>query len=222
MDLSSLCPCLQVDAMGCHSFALLFDDIDPCMCQADRDVFPSLAQAQASVANEVYQELGQPSVFLFCPTGTTRSRAAPPPWEPSAWPATAPTPQQTRCPSAGCTQHLGLLRAGCPGSLHGSPQPSHAPVVALEVPGAGQDQAADGLALQQPCTLCFLHRASPQPLYVDPGQPPLSRLPCSSGDALCSLPRVLQRPVLPQPQPVLLPADPRPGAAPGDWRHLDG
>lgn len=63
--------------MGCRSFALLFDDIDPCMCQADRDVFPSLAQAQASVANEVYQELGQPSVFLFCPTGTTCSRVAP-------------------------------------------------------------------------------------------------------------------------------------------------
>ncbi|XP_009892086.1 PREDICTED: bifunctional protein NCOAT-like [Charadrius vociferus] len=58
----------QVAAMGCSSFALLFDDIDPCMCQADRDVFSSLAQAQASVANEVYQELGQPSVFLFCPT----------------------------------------------------------------------------------------------------------------------------------------------------------
>uniref|UniRef100_A0A8C0HRW4 GH84 domain-containing protein n=1 Tax=Buteo japonicus TaxID=224669 RepID=A0A8C0HRW4_9AVES len=67
----------QVAAMGCQSFALLFDDIDPCMCQADRDVFPSLAQAQASVANEVYQELGQPSVFLFCPTGTACSRAAP-------------------------------------------------------------------------------------------------------------------------------------------------
>ncbi|KAK4818550.1 hypothetical protein QYF61_014686 [Mycteria americana] len=59
----------QVAAMGCHSFALLFDDIDPCMCQADRDVFPSLAQAQASVANEVYRELDQPSIFLFCPTG---------------------------------------------------------------------------------------------------------------------------------------------------------
>ncbi|XP_074677739.1 protein O-GlcNAcase-like isoform X3 [Strix aluco] len=67
----------QVAAMGCHSFALLFDDIDPCMCQADRDVFPSLAQAQASVANEVYQELGQPSVFLFCPTEYCSSLCSP-------------------------------------------------------------------------------------------------------------------------------------------------
>lgn len=75
-DPSSLSLCPQVAAMGCRSFALLFDDIDPCMCQADRDVFPSLAQAQASVANEVYQELGQPSVFLFCPTGTAHSPAA--------------------------------------------------------------------------------------------------------------------------------------------------
>ncbi|XP_039580770.1 protein O-GlcNAcase-like isoform X3 [Passer montanus] len=69
----------QVAAMGCRSFALLFDDIDPCMCQADRDVFPSLAQAQASVANEVYQELGQPSTFLFCPTEYCSSLCSPSP-----------------------------------------------------------------------------------------------------------------------------------------------
>ncbi|XP_051475471.1 protein O-GlcNAcase-like [Apus apus] len=69
----------QVAALGCCSFALLFDDIDPCMCQADRDVFPSLAQAQASVANEVYRELGQPSTFLFCPTEYCSSLCSPSP-----------------------------------------------------------------------------------------------------------------------------------------------
>ncbi|XP_064005154.1 protein O-GlcNAcase-like isoform X2 [Pogoniulus pusillus] len=69
----------QVAAMGCHSFALLFDDIDPYMCQADRDVFPSLAKAQASVANEVYQQLGQPSIFLFCPTEYCSSLCTPSP-----------------------------------------------------------------------------------------------------------------------------------------------
>lgn len=85
--------------MGCRSFALLFDDIDPCMCQADRDVFPSLAQAQASVANEVYQELGQPSVFLFCPTGTSCSRAAPAtPSLGARCLASHGTPQQTGVP----------------------------------------------------------------------------------------------------------------------------
>ncbi|NWU73519.1 OGA GlcNAcase, partial [Pterocles burchelli] len=42
-------------------------------------VFPSLAQAQASVANEVYQELGQPSVFLFCPTEYCSSLCPPGP-----------------------------------------------------------------------------------------------------------------------------------------------
>ncbi|XP_075355441.1 protein O-GlcNAcase-like [Mycteria americana] len=78
-DPSSPCPCPQVAAMGCHSFALLFDDIDPCMCQADRDVFPSLAQAQASVANEVYRELDQPSIFLFCPTEYCSSLCSPSP-----------------------------------------------------------------------------------------------------------------------------------------------
>ncbi|XP_067993622.1 protein O-GlcNAcase-like isoform X2 [Melanerpes formicivorus] len=69
----------QVAAMGCHSFALLFDDIDPYMCQADRNVFPSLAKAQASVANEVYQQLGQPSIFLFCPTEYCSSLCTPSP-----------------------------------------------------------------------------------------------------------------------------------------------
>ncbi|NXT24281.1 OGA GlcNAcase, partial [Syrrhaptes paradoxus] len=41
--------------------------------------FPSLAQAQASVANEVYQELGQPPVFLFCPTEYCSSLCSPGP-----------------------------------------------------------------------------------------------------------------------------------------------
>ncbi|NWR81691.1 OGA GlcNAcase, partial [Centropus unirufus] len=42
-------------------------------------VFASLAQAQASVANEVYQELGQPSIFLFCPTEYCSSLCSPSP-----------------------------------------------------------------------------------------------------------------------------------------------
>lgn len=94
--------------MGCHSFALLFDDIDPCMCQADRDVFPSLAQAQASVANEVYRELGQPSVFLFCPTGNCLQPCSPShpaagspvlgrPWHPTADRGTLPLAAPSTC-----------------------------------------------------------------------------------------------------------------------------
>ncbi|XP_046772603.1 protein O-GlcNAcase isoform X4 [Gallus gallus] len=69
----------QVAALGCSAFALLFDDIDPCMCRADRDVFPSLAQAQASVANEAYRELGLPPTFLFCPTEYCSSLCSPSP-----------------------------------------------------------------------------------------------------------------------------------------------
>ncbi|NXG51033.1 OGA GlcNAcase, partial [Psilopogon haemacephalus] len=42
-------------------------------------VFPSLAKAQASVANEVYQQLGQPSIFLFCPTEYCSSLCTPSP-----------------------------------------------------------------------------------------------------------------------------------------------
>ncbi|NXX42502.1 OGA GlcNAcase, partial [Tricholaema leucomelas] len=42
-------------------------------------VFPSLAKAQAFVANEVYQQLGQPSIFLFCPTEYCSSLCTPSP-----------------------------------------------------------------------------------------------------------------------------------------------
>uniref|UniRef100_A0A674PQM0 O-GlcNAcase n=1 Tax=Takifugu rubripes TaxID=31033 RepID=A0A674PQM0_TAKRU len=59
----------QVTHFGCKSFALLFDDIDHNMCPADKEVFSSFAQAQVSITNEIYQYLGEPETFLFCPTG---------------------------------------------------------------------------------------------------------------------------------------------------------
>uniref|UniRef100_H3B628 protein O-GlcNAcase n=1 Tax=Latimeria chalumnae TaxID=7897 RepID=H3B628_LATCH len=58
----------QVVDLGCKSFAVLFDDIDHSMCHADKEAFSSFAHAQVSVANEIYQYLGEPAVFLFCPT----------------------------------------------------------------------------------------------------------------------------------------------------------
>lgn len=39
------------------------------MCQADSEAFASFAHAQVTVTNEIYQFLGEPDVFLFCPTG---------------------------------------------------------------------------------------------------------------------------------------------------------
>lgn len=60
----------QVSHFGCKSFALLFDDIDHNMCPADKEVFSSFAHAQVSITNEIYQYLGEPEAFLFCPTGT--------------------------------------------------------------------------------------------------------------------------------------------------------
>ncbi|KAL8621286.1 hypothetical protein ACOMHN_008111 [Nucella lapillus] len=66
----------QVATFGCKAFALLFDDIDPELSEADRSAFSSFAHAQVSVANEVYQHLGQPR-FLFCPTEYCTSRAMP-------------------------------------------------------------------------------------------------------------------------------------------------
>ncbi|XP_061412140.1 protein O-GlcNAcase-like isoform X2 [Lethenteron reissneri] len=58
----------QVSQFGCRGFALLFDDIDQNMCPADKEVFTSFAYAQVSVTNEVYQHLGEPASFMFCPT----------------------------------------------------------------------------------------------------------------------------------------------------------
>uniref|UniRef100_A0A8C2WU09 Protein O-GlcNAcase n=1 Tax=Cyclopterus lumpus TaxID=8103 RepID=A0A8C2WU09_CYCLU len=58
----------QVSHFGCKSFALLFDDIEHNMCPADKEVFSSFAHAQVSITNEIYQYLGEPETFLFCPT----------------------------------------------------------------------------------------------------------------------------------------------------------
>ena len=38
------------------------------MCAADKEVFSSFAHAQVSITNEIYQYLGEPDTFLFCPT----------------------------------------------------------------------------------------------------------------------------------------------------------
>ncbi|KAF3687316.1 Protein O-GlcNAcase [Channa argus] len=58
----------QVREFGCRSFSLLFDDIETEMCPADKQVFSSFAHAQVAITNEVYQHLGKPEIFLFCPT----------------------------------------------------------------------------------------------------------------------------------------------------------
>ncbi|XP_040891681.1 protein O-GlcNAcase isoform X2 [Toxotes jaculatrix] len=58
----------QVREFGCRAFSLLFDDIETEMCPADKQAFSSFAHAQVAVTNEVYQHLGEPETFLFCPT----------------------------------------------------------------------------------------------------------------------------------------------------------
>lgn len=62
-------------ALGCKSFAMLFDDIDSEMLLVDAKEFPSFAHAQVIITNEVYTHLGKPAIFLFCPTGKFPSRA---------------------------------------------------------------------------------------------------------------------------------------------------
>ncbi|XP_076583719.1 protein O-GlcNAcase [Chaetodon auriga] len=58
----------QVKEFGCRSFSLLFDDIESEMCPADKQAFSSFAHAQVDITNAVYQHLGEPETFLFCPT----------------------------------------------------------------------------------------------------------------------------------------------------------
>lgn len=67
----------QVKQLGCRSFSLLFDDIEREMCPADKRAFGSFAHAQVAVANAVYQHLGEPHTFLFCPTGKAASSGRP-------------------------------------------------------------------------------------------------------------------------------------------------
>lgn len=67
----------QLVSLGCESFAILFDDIEPSICnERDRSVFLSYGHAQALVANVVYKHLKCPK-FLFCPTEYCESRAVP-------------------------------------------------------------------------------------------------------------------------------------------------
>ncbi|XP_041074363.1 protein O-GlcNAcase isoform X1 [Polyodon spathula] len=58
----------QVAGFGCQAFAILFDDIDHSLCQADKEAFSSFAHAEVSVANEIFHYLEKPDIFLFCPT----------------------------------------------------------------------------------------------------------------------------------------------------------
>ncbi|RZF36912.1 hypothetical protein LSTR_LSTR004600 [Laodelphax striatellus] len=66
----------QVSQFGCDAFALLFDDIEPEMSEADKEVFQSFAHAQVSITNEIYEHLSHPR-FLVCPTQYCAARAMP-------------------------------------------------------------------------------------------------------------------------------------------------
>ncbi|XP_034424599.1 protein O-GlcNAcase isoform X1 [Hippoglossus hippoglossus] len=67
----------QVSDLGCQAFAILFDDIDHSLCQADSEAFSSFAHAQVNVTNDMYRFLGEPPVFLFCPTEYCGSLCSP-------------------------------------------------------------------------------------------------------------------------------------------------
>jgi len=61
----------QMWEVGVRHFALLFDDLPGNMSEQDRERFPSVASAQASIANQVHDwlpERDRQSRLLFCPT----------------------------------------------------------------------------------------------------------------------------------------------------------
>lgn len=67
----------QLVGLGCKSFAILFDDIEPSINERDKEKFKgSYAAAQVSVANMIFEHLKRPK-FLFCPTEYCESRAVP-------------------------------------------------------------------------------------------------------------------------------------------------
>jgi len=55
--------------LGCRSFAVLFDDIEPDLCLADKMEYSSSADAQATLTNKVFDWFGDLRTVLFCPTG---------------------------------------------------------------------------------------------------------------------------------------------------------
>eukprot|EP00794_Sanderia_malayensis_P005325 gene5325-5994_t len=67
----------QVADLGCTSFALLFDDIEPELSLPDKQDFDSFADAQVFITNQIYEHVGNPAMFLFCPTEYCTTRAKP-------------------------------------------------------------------------------------------------------------------------------------------------
>lgn len=69
----------QVASLGCRAFALLFDDIDTEMSEADKERFTSFAHAQVTLTNDVLEHLGNRAAggFLVCPTQYCGTRAVP-------------------------------------------------------------------------------------------------------------------------------------------------
>lgn len=66
----------QLVSLGCKSFAILFDDIEPRLDEKDKEMFKDYACAQVSVTNLIYKHLRCPK-FLFCPTEYCETRAVP-------------------------------------------------------------------------------------------------------------------------------------------------
>ena len=66
----------KVAGLGCKSFALLFDDIEPELSLPDKQDFDSFGDAQVIITNQIYEDLGCPGIFLFCPTGKFSNMSA--------------------------------------------------------------------------------------------------------------------------------------------------
>ena len=57
----------QIQHIGCHQFAILFDDIPSKLSKKDEQVYSSFAEAQANITNRLFDYFSDSNI-LFCPT----------------------------------------------------------------------------------------------------------------------------------------------------------
>jgi len=66
----------QIQELGCDSFAILWDDIEPELSKQDAKHFDSFGHAHCQISNNLYDDL-KPEEFLFCPVEYCARRADP-------------------------------------------------------------------------------------------------------------------------------------------------
>uniref|UniRef100_A0A6B2FXJ4 protein O-GlcNAcase n=1 Tax=Myxobolus squamalis TaxID=59785 RepID=A0A6B2FXJ4_MYXSQ len=67
----------QVIALGASGVGLFLDDIEPELLEQDAILYESFSHAHVDITNYIYDAVGRPKIFVFCPTEYCSSRAKP-------------------------------------------------------------------------------------------------------------------------------------------------